>query len=396
MKRAAVSILIMTNCLFCFADFVTVSGTKFFLNDERFRFLGANCYYMHYSSNEVIDDLLTSAKQMGLSVLRIWGFLDGEAQCKDKKTYLHPSVGVFGLSEGLTGMKDGFERLDYIVHKAKVLQIKLIVVLVNNWDDFGGMNQYVTWFKGKSHDDFYTDEKIKEEYKKYVNHLLNRVNIYTGITYKDEPTIMAWELANEPRCESDKSGGKLAGWVKEMSAFIKSVDKNHLVSVGDEGFFNVSSHLQSYGGFASWTYSGFSGVDWEKLLEVQSVDFATFHLYPTQWGVPEREILSYGLKWIEDHIKVAKSFSKPIVLEEFGVHKSVRERAQIYKLWLDRFYDLDGDGAIFWMIAAKGEGKDIDSDGCFPDYDGFRILNDSTFEAELFRETAKAVGGSLN
>jgi len=49
---------------------------------------------------------------------------------------------------------------------------------------------------------------------------------------------MTWELANEPRCDSDPSGDTLVNWAAEISDFIKSVDGLHLVAVGDEGFYN--------------------------------------------------------------------------------------------------------------------------------------------------------------
>ncbi|MDI5787504.1 cellulase family glycosylhydrolase [Bacillus licheniformis] len=66
--------------------------------------------------------------------------------------------------------------------------------------------------------------------------MLNRVNTYNGVKYKDDPAIMAWELANEPRVQSDRTGNTLVEWADEMSEFIKSIDQNHLVAVGDEGF----------------------------------------------------------------------------------------------------------------------------------------------------------------
>jgi len=373
---------------FSLQGFVYVKNGKLMLDGKEFRFLGSNCYYMHYKSNEMIDSVLESAKEMGLKVLRIWGFLDGESWGRSKRTYMQARPGVYGIPEGISGVQNGFERLDYTIMKAGELGIKLIIVLTNNWDDFGGMNQYVRWFNAGSHDDFYTDERIKDAYKNYVRYVVNRVNTYSGLLYKEDPTIMAWELANEPRCESDKTGQILVNWVREMSAYIKELDPNHLVSVGDEGFFKGG--FRPYKGQADWAYSGYSGADWESLLEVETVDFGTFHLYPSHWGVKPEDYGVWGVLWIKQHAEVGRRVGKPVVLEEYGVPKNAPvDRVPIYRLWNDAAYKEGIAGSMFWMLAGVGEGHDVDESGYYPDYDGFRIVNDESEEAQLFKEYAK-------
>lgn len=89
---------------------------------------------------------------------------------------------------------------------------------------------------------------------------------------------MAWELANEPRCKGSSSQDNgnctvavISQWVSEMSAFIKSVDSNHLVAIGDEGFFNEP-------GNPSYPYQGGEGIDFDANLGIDTLDFGTFHV----------------------------------------------------------------------------------------------------------------------
>ncbi|MBA0743709.1 hypothetical protein Gogos_006368, partial [Gossypium gossypioides] len=74
-------------------------------------------------------------------------------------------------------------------------------------------NKYVQWAKQRgqdleNEDDFYTNSLVKEYYKNHVKAVLTRNNTITGVLYKDDPTIFAWELINEPHCPTGPSGAR--------------------------------------------------------------------------------------------------------------------------------------------------------------------------------------------
>ena len=77
------------------SSFVTTSGTKFKLNGEDFYFAGTNNYYFHYKSQKMVDDVLTYMNSMGLKVIRIWGFFDGQAQ---ENTIIQSLPGIYDES----------------------------------------------------------------------------------------------------------------------------------------------------------------------------------------------------------------------------------------------------------------------------------------------------------
>jgi len=45
---------------------------------------------------------------------------------------------------------------------------------------------------------FYTDSRVKQAYRNYVYMLLNRINTYTGVQYKNDATIFSFELMVRP------------------------------------------------------------------------------------------------------------------------------------------------------------------------------------------------------
>jgi mannan endo-1,4-beta-mannosidase len=156
-----------------------------------------------------------------------------------------------------------------------------------------------------------------------------------------------------------------------MSTFIKSLDSNHMVSVGDEGFLN--------GGGSHWAYQANDGVDNEALTALPAIDFGTFHMYPEDWGAK----LEWGEKWIVDHLEVGRRVGKPMVLEEYGakvgrengnlgpVVKGWPERRRAYRRWNELMLTGGGNGFMPWMLAGIDEDKPR-----YPDYDRYVFYKD--------------------
>ena len=372
--------------------FVSVRDAQFRLDGRPFRFGGTNTYYLHQQSHYMIDSALDDAAAMGLRVVRAWAFADGgdRATALQPEPYLYPEA--------------NFDSLDYAVWKAGRLGLRLVLTLVNNWPDYGGMQQYVKWFLGLdddsyggcvNHDRFYTDERIRRCYRAYARHVVTRRNRYTGRRYNEDPTIMTFELANEPRNRSDKSGATVLAWVREMSGYVKRLAPRQLVAIGDEGFYGRA-------GNSDYPYSDYEGNHWEKLVALPHVDYGTVHLYPQNWGATSgADPIAWGTTWIHNHLADGARLGKPVVIEEYGLQidsaKHVPDAATRdagYAAWTGEV-ESNGAGDQFWLLTSR-----VDDGSYYPDYDGFRIIwrndadNPSRTTAILLSEHARRMASS--
>ncbi len=373
------------------SGFVTTNGTQFMLDGSTFYYAGTNNYYLNFKPKESVDAVLEDAAEMGLKVVRTWGNLDAGVKTdkvSDKGyTVFTDSVDGSGEKEGVYYQyfdadlgrpvvnegEDGLQKLDYALYKAEQEGIKLLITFTNNWEAFGGMGQYVQWAKlaGENvsgHDDFYTNETIKGWYKDYIKTLLNHENVYTGVKYKDDPTIFSWELANEPRCESDAGceNNTVVKWATEMSAYVKSIDNNHMLAVGDEGFYNYGYNDFPEGDH-KYVYHGSSGMDYLQLTSIPDIDFGTLHVYCDQWGLTKEQ----GEFWFKKHGEDTAAMNKPLIAEEFG-WKDQGERADVYTDWFNIFegntYEgVEFAGTNYWMLAS------MDGGSLYQDYDGYTV-----------------------
>lgn len=142
---------------------------------------------------------------------------------------------------------NGLGKLDTVVAAAEKYNIKLIIPFVNYWTDYGGMQKYTTYY-GVAWKDFYTNAAVQAQYRTYISTVVNK--------YKASTSIFAWELANEPRCPGCATS-VITNWATATSAYIKGLDPNHMVTIGDEGFMNG-------GGDGSYAYSTAEGIDFAQ------------------------------------------------------------------------------------------------------------------------------------
>lgn len=383
--------------------FVYADGSKFMCDGSPYYYGGTNCYYLTYKSKSEVKNVFDDASKMGLKVIRIWGNLD--VGKKTGKVDSQSGHEVFEGNNDGTGEKDGvyfqywddkagkpvvnegedgLRRLDYVIKQAEEHNMKLVITFTNYWEAFGGMGQYVKWYQmsqGKSVGnskvdekdtcDFYTNETIKGWYKDYIKTLLNHTNYYTGEKLMDSEAVFSWELSNEPRCTVDEfcKDDILYNWAKEMSAYVKSIDPYHMVSVGDEGFYNLGYQEAAKQELPSAAYSGYYGVDFNKLMTIDTVDFGTPHMYVDQWGF---DLGDDDLEWIKRHAQTTASADKPVIFEEFGLTDKTKRDAA-YSDWLDivtgDYYEgVEYQGFNYWMIASY-----LDDGTLYQDYDGYTV-----------------------
>lgn len=211
-----------------FQHFVTRDGGRLMDGDRQLRFISFNIPNLHYTEDNMqfdepnifrlpsdyeIDDCLASIQQMGGQVVRTYTL--SVRKTNDNRSIPRHIVGPGQWNE------ETMVALDRVLEAANRRGIRIIFPFVDNWPWWGGVAE-LAGFRGKTRDEFFTDSQVKEDYKQIVRTVLNRVNTRTGVRYKEDKAILAWELGNELAAPRD--------WVVEMAAFLKQQDTNHLVA----------------------------------------------------------------------------------------------------------------------------------------------------------------------
>ena len=223
-----------------FMSFVKTSGTKFTVDGRPFFVTGVNNHYLTFGSRDEVTRVLDDSVAMGANVVRVFlqpviGSLDGRAptiwnwrsraDASDlgvAGTYLlywDPRKAAMAINDG----PDGMQKVDFLIAEAAKRRLRLVIAFLDFWDYTGGAQQMRAWYGSQDKSTFFfADPRTKRDYRTWVAHVVERVNPLTGLAYRDDPTIMAWELMNEGE-RAGRESLRLA-WIAEMSAFVKSID----------------------------------------------------------------------------------------------------------------------------------------------------------------------------
>lgn len=376
-------------------QFIRRRGTGFTRGGAPYRFVGANIWYgaylgtaAGYGDRDRLRRELDTLRAIGVTNLRILA----SAEEGPLRNSVRPGFRTQGRNwnEGLLA------GLDYCLAEMGKRDMTAVLYLTNFWEWSGGMMTYLHYVTGKYIDandpahpwpafadataQFYANPQAVGLYRDWVRTLVGRTNTVTGKPYRDDPAIMAWQLANEPRPGgTPETAAPLLpafhAWVQGTARLIKSIDPNHLVSTGSEGLKGTVESADIY----------------LKEHGFPEIDYCTAHIWPLNWSWVDAGDLAgtneKGLGQVRDyitqHTALARRLGKPLVIEEFGYPRdgggydpaaSTRYKDACYKLIYDAVENSVRTGgpiagSNFW--AWNGEGRAAHGDHRYQHGDPF-------------------------
>ena len=354
--------------------FLTLQNGQFTRDGRPFRPLGMNLWYgQDLGATEAgrarLRRELDRLQALGLNHLRVMAGSEGpDDQPWRVRPSAQPAPGVF-REEQLRG-------LDHLLVEMGQRGLYAVLCLGNFWPWTGGLAQYRSWTGGRPIPypppapggdwwrymqfaaGFFTDRAALALYEAQVLRLLTRVNAVSGLPYAEDPTIMAWQLANEPRGLQHLRPYRR--WVRETAALIRQQAPHQLISLGSEGR----------------TPHRLSGTAWVEVHREAALDYATCHLWLQNWGWydPTRPEATYARGWrraqqyLAWHEHRAAQLGLPLILEEVGLARDHNAHDPAAPTtWRDRYYgDLMGylaeaqtrgsalQGIAFWAWGGEG------------------------------------------
>ena len=306
-------------------DFVMVSDGHFVRGGEPYYYVGTNFWYGAIlasegqgGNRERLCRELDAMKQLGIDNLRILVGSDGKSGITTKvEPTLQIAPGIYNDTI-LAG-------LDYLLMEMGKRNMVAVLYLNNSWEWSGGYSFYLEnagcgkaprpneegYEAFKEYvSQFAENKRAHQLFYDYVRFIIGRTNRYTGVEYTNDPTIMSWQIGNEPRAFKPELLTAFEKWLAETAALIRSLDNNHLISVGSEGSWGCENSIES----------------WHRICADKNIDYCNIHLWPYNWGWAKSDSLVENVQracmnskeYIDQHLQICAKLRKPLVMEEFG------------------------------------------------------------------------------
>ena len=318
--------------------FVKRDGLTLSLNGQPYRFTGMNIYQANsspvpggsgncgqpMSSGSALDDALTAIGP-GQTVFRAWFF---------------QNLATIG------GVRD-WTAFNHTLSVARARGARVIATLSNQWADcdsavgskapawYGSLDASNNLIPGDYAN--VVDPGGTKTYQDWVQEIANH--------YADDPTIVAWELMNEPEIKdaggSCTVGGQyiLKQWAANVSHLIKAFDGRHLVSLGTIGDNQCGQEGDSYG----------------KVQDVPGIDLCSYHDYQPTEPMPSGHN-GYGL---QARLNACAALQKPVFVGEVGIDPSkvggtLDARATALEAKLQQQFEAGVAGVLAWNWNSPG------------------------------------------
>ena len=201
--------------------------SAFAIKEEPFRFVGGVVTGKHMvDANEAcLEDLVVTAKENGISVLHVMF------------PWIEDELGIYSWGEA--------ERsFDLFLELASEHGIYVMIEIINHWRI--GVDQESPYYYPGGIEGLIKDERLRNAYKQMLEQVVMRRNTVNGRIYRDDTTILAWLLVMEPISAPfnypvrppEITALELRDWFQEMALHMKSLDSNHLVTVGTTAAIN--------------------------------------------------------------------------------------------------------------------------------------------------------------
>lgn len=309
------------------SGFVVRCGLGLCLDGRPYRFTGLNIYNANSQSNcwytlgsgSGLDSSLTTIGT-GQEAFRAW---------------------FFQRLATTNGVRD-WSAFDHTLDVAAAHGERVIATLTNQWGDCENVSGNPAYKSESWYQSGYTssvDPGMTATYREWVRELVTR--------YRDNPTILAWQMINEGEAKASSNGScsstaeaSVHSWAVDISGLIRSLDSNHLVSLGTIGNGQCGTS---------------TGTSYEDLHAISTIDLCEYHDYDS----PSSPMPGDQWNGLATRLSQCQALGKPMFVGEVGIKtsdvSSLSTRAADMAAKFSAQFGAGVVGELPWEWAASGQ-----------------------------------------